>query len=139
MPLVSIADAARLTKKSRRTIERQMADGRLSFEVDAAGLRVLETSELMRVFGELSLPETATNVAHEKTESQTVSQSKEAEELAALRVRLAATEAENAQLRERVADFKSAQEQFGAALRLLEHKTEGEAPKPKKKRFLGLF
>lgn len=63
MPLISIAEAAKLTGKDRRTIERHLKSGLLSCTTDAARRRVIEISELMRVFGELSHHVAPTNVA----------------------------------------------------------------------------
>jgi len=52
MAVVSISEAARLTGKSRKTIQRYVADGRLSVSQDVAGKPAIDTSELIRVFGE---------------------------------------------------------------------------------------
>jgi hypothetical protein len=54
MPFISISEAAKLTGKDRRTIERHLKNGLLSCTTDVAHKRVIEISELMRVFGELS-------------------------------------------------------------------------------------
>lgn len=43
--------AAELTGKSKSTIQRAMMGGKLSYEVDNAGRRVIDVSELERVFG----------------------------------------------------------------------------------------
>lgn len=43
--------AAELTGRSKSTIQRAMNAGKLSFELDAAGRRVVDVSELERVFG----------------------------------------------------------------------------------------
>lgn len=43
--------AAELTGRSKSTIQRAMNAGKLSFEIDAAGRRVIDVSELERVFG----------------------------------------------------------------------------------------
>lgn len=53
MAVVSIADAARLAAKDRRTIERHLKSGILSYTIDATGRRVIDTSELLRVYGSL--------------------------------------------------------------------------------------
>lgn len=53
MALVSITDAARLTGKSRRTIQRHIATGKLSVShADATG-KSIETSELIRCYGDI--------------------------------------------------------------------------------------
>lgn len=51
-----------MTGKSRRTLYRDMAAGRLSWVSDGDSSRRLETSELIRVYGELK------PLAHPKTE-----------------------------------------------------------------------
>ncbi len=43
--------AAEMTGRSKSTIQRAMNTGKLSFEIDAAGRRVIDLSELDRVFG----------------------------------------------------------------------------------------
>lgn len=54
MALVSISEAARLTGKNRRTIQRHIDAGKLSKVTDSAtGLHKLDTSELLRVYGKL--------------------------------------------------------------------------------------
>lgn len=139
MSQLSIAEAARLTGKDRRTIERQMKNGRLSYTTNAAGARVLDTSELIRVFGSLSIKDSGNVVQTENAARHGMPYHDDGQEVTALRVRLAAADAENAALKERVADLKNQQEQLGTALRLLEFKAEAVAPKEKKKRFFGLF
>jgi len=51
MSLVSITEAAKLTGKSRRTIQRYVATGKLSLSQNDATEKSIETSELIRVFG----------------------------------------------------------------------------------------
>ncbi|WP_426883440.1 hypothetical protein [Serratia bockelmannii] len=71
----SVAQAQALTGKSRRTLYRDMAAGRVSWRSNADGKRELETTELLRVYGELQ-PD-GTDVRHTLshpigTEDQTV-------------------------------------------------------------------
>lgn len=54
MALVSISEAAKLTGKSRRTLYRHIDTGKLSLTHSGTGERVIDTSELLRVYGELS-------------------------------------------------------------------------------------
>lgn len=92
MAIVSISEAARLTGKSRKTIQRYVADGRLSLSQHDAGNKGVDTSELIRVFGELShLPPPP---AHE-----TVSRPVAGTNATDAQARLVAVEAENAILR----------------------------------------
>ena len=54
MTVVSISEAAKLAGKSRKTIQRYVADGRISMSHNVAGKGGIDISELARVFGELS-------------------------------------------------------------------------------------
>jgi len=52
--LHSINECVKLTGKSRMTLYRQMTGGKLSYSVGRDERRRIETSELIRVFGELN-------------------------------------------------------------------------------------
>ncbi len=51
MAKVGVQKAADLSGKSKATIQRAMKSGRLSFELDEAGDKVIDMSELERVYG----------------------------------------------------------------------------------------
>lgn len=51
MSKVGVGRATELTGKSKSTIQRAMDSGKLSFEVEEGGKRLIDTSELERVFG----------------------------------------------------------------------------------------
>lgn len=51
MAKVGAQRAAELTGRSKSTIQRSMNNGKLSFELDPNGRRVIDVSELERVFG----------------------------------------------------------------------------------------
>lgn len=51
MALVSISEASRLTNKSRTTVHRYISNGKLSTCTDEKGIKKIDTSELLRVFG----------------------------------------------------------------------------------------
>lgn len=51
MAKVGAQRAAELTGRSKSTIQRSMNSGKLSYELDANGRRVIDVSELERVFG----------------------------------------------------------------------------------------
>jgi len=53
MAKVNISQAAKLTGKNRTTIWRHIHSGKLSIERDRDGLPFVDTSELIRVYGEL--------------------------------------------------------------------------------------
>ena len=54
MAQLSISAAARAAGKDRGTIQRYIKNGKLSVSRDAAGNTVIETAELLRVFGALT-------------------------------------------------------------------------------------
>lgn len=64
----SVSQAQNLTGKSRRTLYRDMASGRVSYRTNGKGHREFETSELIRVYGE---PEqSGTDDRHTVTQSR---------------------------------------------------------------------
>lgn len=56
MAQVSISEAARLTGKSRKTLHTYISNGKLTKVTDIHGKPKIDTSELIRVFGELTRP-----------------------------------------------------------------------------------
>ena len=54
MAIHNITDSALLVNKSRRTIQRYIANGKLTMVADALGNPKIDTAELIRVFGALS-------------------------------------------------------------------------------------
>jgi len=67
MAIVSISKAAKLVRKSRTTVQKYIKDGKLSKCAGENGAEGIDTSELLRVFGEFSghiktMPNTAQNV-----------------------------------------------------------------------------
>lgn len=58
MALVSITEAAKLVSRGRATLYRDIKNGRLSKSVSSNGETAIETSELVRAYGQLNLPET---------------------------------------------------------------------------------
>ena len=58
MALHNISEAARLTKKARSTIHRHIKEGKLSKVIGDDGKPAVETSELRRVYGNLSQQDT---------------------------------------------------------------------------------
>ena len=55
MALVTITEAAKLVRRSRRTLYRDIDKGRLSKTVTHDGATVIDTSELLRVYGALHM------------------------------------------------------------------------------------
>lgn len=58
MAWVSVRQAMELTGKGRSSLYRDMAKGRVSYRSESDGGRSLDTSELMRVYGEFKPSET---------------------------------------------------------------------------------
>ena len=111
MAIVSVSEAARLVGKSRRTIQRDIAAGKLS-KCDNG--KKLDTSELLRVYGSLlNAPNDADKNAHM---TQDVAPSIPSD-VAEMRIRLAVLEAENAALKDHLGSLKQ-------AMLLLEHKEQ---------------
>ena len=81
MAFLNISASARAAGKDRNTIKRYLSDGRLSSTKDASGKVVIDTAELMRVFGELKAENTKDapeGAPAESPESTTVHQVVEA-------------------------------------------------------------
>lgn len=57
MAQLSVAAAAKLVAKDRKTLYRMLKEGRLSATQNIDGQRQIETSELVRVFGTLKHPD----------------------------------------------------------------------------------
>jgi len=61
MAQVSISEAARLTGKSRKTLHTYISSGKLTKLTDNQGKPKLDTSELIRVFGNISITQETVN------------------------------------------------------------------------------
>ena len=121
MAIVSVSEAARLVGKSRRTIQRDIAAGKLS-KCDNG--KKLDTSELIRVYGSLlNAPNDADKNAHM---TQDVAPNIPPD-VAEMRIRLATLEAENAALNDHLGSLKQ-------AMLLLEHKEQQTSTKTTQQR-----
>lgn len=58
----SISEAAKLTGKARSTLHRHLKDGKISKEIDADGQPVIDTAELVRVYGPLQAQDSSDTV-----------------------------------------------------------------------------
>lgn len=114
MAIVSISEAARLTGKSRKTIQRYVADGRLSMSHPDAGRSGIDISELVRVFGELSHSAPALSHATETQPDAPLVPPDVAATLAQLK-------AENASLKAQIEAKDANLADLRQSLRLLEH------------------
>lgn len=120
----SIAAAARLVQRDRRTLYKDIQRGRLTATVSATGERQVETSELIRVYGELSGTEATAATVAERQEPTVVATVQDAE-LAQLRAQVASLEA-------RLADKQQHIEHLAQAMRLLENRQD---PAPVRRRW----
>ena len=130
MATVSISEAARLTGKSTKTLYRLASQGRFSLSLDESGSKKVDTSELVRVFGELRDP----NENQSRTDPESRLRQLEAEilvlrqtaaQLDVLKAEKAGLEALNAVREQQLQDMRQ-------ALRLIE--SQIEAPADGKKR-----
>jgi hypothetical protein len=127
MAKVGLQRAAELTGKSRSTIHRAMTAGRLSYEKTESGDRLVDVSELQRLFGDVR-PEGVRNDAPEDRGHAT--------RLAEARAQLELERAKNGLLAERIEELKAREgelredrdrwrTQAEGATRLLTHQPTG--------------
>jgi len=126
MSIVSISEAAELTGKTRRTIQRHVASGKLSRSVANGGRVGVDTSELMRVYGQLtsrdgdapmSQPVIST-IAHKNDINDKIDN----ERLLRLEHELSLVKVELEAEKKRVQDKQETIDTLKSALKLLEHK-----------------
>ncbi|MCT6888222.1 hypothetical protein [Snodgrassella alvi] len=162
MAIVSVTEASKLVGKTRKTIQRYISIGKLSKTIGSDGKEGIDTSELLRVFGELSTQDT-TQISGEKN----------IHNVAVLNMENVALKKEIELLRELLTSKDAHIDSLNKALLILEHKkehptpiqeeptqpleteqvtqptaeiepqveeiTEAEPEKPKRKKFLGIF
>ena len=58
MALVTITEASKITGKARKTLYAHLKQGKLSYRIQSDGAKQIDTSELIRVYGELKPLET---------------------------------------------------------------------------------
>jgi DNA-binding transcriptional MerR regulator len=114
MAPVSISEAAKLCGKDRKTLYRYIKEGKLSATTATSGIRQIDVSELMRVFGDLS----QSSESCHSGETVVIPQHETNDAVA----KIAVLEAENAQLRERLSDKERHIDDMRNTVRLLEHK-----------------
>jgi len=123
MAKVSISEAARLTGKSRTTLHRLIKTGELSTCSGVRNAKMVDISELIRVFGEVSTP--VTEQAGEQVTEQRVTLPDAINEQV---VRTLKQEVEH--LRTLVSAQESHIDSLKQSLQLLEHKKEAAQPIP---------
>ena len=128
MSQLPIATAAKRVGRDRKTLYRLVAQGKLTATVDATGQKQIDTSELIRVFGELRTETTASSDKRHIRAPVTTPQRETPDTTA----RLVLLEAELRHARE-LLESKDAQIQvLHKALLLLEHRS---AQEPRRKGF----
>lgn len=117
MAKVSISEAARLTGKSRTTLHRLIKTGELSTCAGVRNSKMIDISELVRVFGELEMPASVQVKEQAGEQHVTVQNTAEAQVVNSLK-----QEVEH--LRSLVSAQESHIESLKQAMLLLEHKKE---------------
>lgn len=138
MAIVTISEAARLVGKDRRTVQRHVSKGRLSRAVGSDGVVGVDTSELMRVYGDLAIAPDALRqsaaVPQGAADCRTPATPDPgfADRLREAEVRVARAESERDALRERVEELRESEghwrELAKGALRQVEDLRQPAAP-----------
>lgn len=116
MAQVSISEAARLTGKSRKTLHTYISTGKITKVTDTQGKPKIDTSELIRVFGNLI-------ITQETDKSQcNISQQVTAETVTIHTQEVALLKQEVALLRELLAEKDKRNEDLKHAMLLIESK-----------------
>ena len=131
MTQLTIAAAAPLVGKDRKTLYRMIKEGKLSVTVSPEGQKMVETSELLRVFGELKEPEPTSPRQRDSREKVAMSQLETANATA----RIALLEAELRHARELNSVKDEVIQDLRTTLRLLEPPRQAPAPEPAPKGF----
>ena len=124
MARVSISEAARLVKVSRPTVYKMINSGKLSYTSvvkHGKGIKVIDTSELIRVFGSLDGVTDTVKIDAKSTEVNNHG-------LHDLQHRIALLEAENDGLKGAVKARDEHIDSLRQAMQLLEHKREPSSP-----------
>lgn len=143
MSIVSISKASKLTGKSRQTLYKHLHNGQLSLSTDVNGSKGLDTSELIRVYGQLKIDKLTTvqidTIGHELTKQINNNVNIDSQRLTELEKELALSklkiEEQQKQLNLKQDTINAKQETIDSlkvALKLLEYrqeKTEAILPK----------
>lgn len=121
MAKVSISEAARLTGKSRTTLHRLIKTGELSTCAGVRNSKMLDISELIRVFGDISSP--VPEQSSERVPEQRVTVSAAADEQV-----INSLKQEIEHLRTLVSAQESHIDSLKQSLQLLEHKKDIQQP-----------
>lgn len=119
MSQISVAEAAKLAGRDRKTLYRDIKSGKLSATTSATGLRQIDVAELSRVYGALILG----CDSGDSRQGVSMPQNETSLETLELQHQLAASRAEIANLRERLGDKERHIEDMRNSLKLLEGKS----------------
>ncbi len=106
MAKVGAQRAAELTGRSKSTIQRSMNSGKLSFEIDGNGRRLIDASELDRVFGLLPQGAGTAPSAQETTPQNELQRAADMLEIERLKMRTRGLEEQIEMLREQLEDMR---------------------------------
>ena len=123
MAKVSISEAARLTGKSRTTLHRLIKTGELSTCAGMRNSKMIDISELIRVFGDISAPVTEQYSEQASEQRVTVPDTANEQMINSLK-----QEVEH--LRTLVSAQESHIDSLRQSLQLLEHKKDMQQPQP---------
>ena len=104
MAKVGAQRAAELTGRSKSTIQRAMNSGKLSFEIDGNGRRLIDASELDRVFG--MLPQGAGSAPQESSSQSELQRAADMLEIERLKMRVRGLEEQLEITREQLEDMR---------------------------------
>jgi hypothetical protein len=104
MAKVGAQRAAELTGRSKSTVQRAMNSGKLSFEIDGNGRRLIDASELDRVFG--MLPQGAGSAPQETSSQNELQRAADMLEIERLKMRVRGLEEQLEMTREQLEDMR---------------------------------
>lgn len=106
MAKVGAQRAAELTGRSKSTVQRAMNSGKLSFEIDGNGRRLIDVSELDRVFGMLPQGNGGGNAAQESSSQAELQRAADMLEIERLKMRARGLEEQIEILRDQLEDMR---------------------------------
>ena len=109
MAKVGAQRAAELTGRSKSTVQRAMNNGKLSYEVDSNGRRVIDTSELDRAFG---LKKASENINHSQEVERELEKATALLETERLKMRIQMLETQLHSAEEQLEDLKAQRDQW---------------------------
>ena len=141
MALVTLKRAAEMTGKNASTIHRAMKNGRLSFQKNDAGDRLVDVSELERVFGLKAAGDVRNDApAVASNSTQSADSASELRELRAIleaeRARATALERDKEDLRSERDRLLRVIEEQASSMKLLTDQRQAEPPAPERRGFL---